>query len=263
MIAVFSSAHLSTVQGVPMRVTRIFAAAVIALASTLSMFAQADDAADKAIRKALETLQLELPVDSIASSPLSGLYEVKLKGGRVLYASADGQFVMQGYLFQIKDGKPVNLTEKTERLAISKIINGIPAGDMVVYPAIGEAKSHITVFTDTTCPYCHKLHAEVPELNRLGIEVRYVAFPRQGLGSPGDEQLQAVWCSKDRKGAMDRMVTGKNIEAPKCANPVSGQFAIGQSIGVNGTPAIVLADGQVIPGYQPAKQVAKLALSAQ
>ena len=137
-----------------MRVTRIFAAAVIALASTLSMFAQADDAADKAIRKALETLQLELPVDSIASSPLSGLYEVKLKGGRVLYASADGQFVMQGYLFQIKDGKPVNLTEKTERLAISKTINGIPAGDMVVYPAIGETKSHITVFTDTTCPYC-------------------------------------------------------------------------------------------------------------
>ena len=68
---------------------------------------------------------------------------------------------------------------------------------MVVYPAIGETKSHITVFTDTTCPYCHKLHAEVPELNKRGIEVRYVAFPRQGLGSPGDEQLQAVWCSKD------------------------------------------------------------------
>nr|GFD45373.1 thiol:disulfide interchange protein DsbC precursor, putative [Tanacetum cinerariifolium] len=114
-----------------------------------------------------------------------------------------------------------------------------------------------------TCPYCHKLHGEVPELNKRGIEVRYVAFPRQGLGSPGDEQLQAVWCSKDRRAAMDRMVDGKNIEAPKCANPVTKQFEIGQSIGVNGTPAIVLADGQVIPGYQPAPQVAKLALSAK
>ncbi|HEY0286568.1 MAG TPA: thioredoxin fold domain-containing protein [Pseudomonas sp.] len=246
-----------------MRVTRFIATAAVVLASTFSLFVQADEVADKAIRKTLESLNLELPVESIGSSPLSGLYEVKLKGGRVLYASADGQFVMQGYLFQIQDGKPVNLTEKTERLAISKTINGIPAGEMVVYPAIGETKSHITVFTDTTCPYCHKLHAEVPALNKMGIEVRYVAFPRQGLGSPGDEQLQAVWCSKDRRGAMDRMVDGKNIQAPKCDNPVTKQYEIGQSIGVNGTPAIVLADGQVIPGYQPAPQVAKLALSAQ
>jgi thiol:disulfide interchange protein DsbC len=261
--AFFALAGLPTARGVFMRVTRIIAAAAIALASTFSMFAQADAAADQAIRKTLESLNLELPVESIGASPLNGLYEVKLKGGRVLYASPDGQFVMQGYLFQIQNGKPVNLTEKTERLAIAKTINGIPTAEMVVYPAIGETKSHITVFTDTTCPYCHKLHAEVPQLNKMGIEVRYVAFPRQGLGSPGDEQLQAVWCSKDRKGAMDRMVDGKNIEAPKCANPVTKQFEMGQSIGVNGTPAIVLADGQLIPGYQPAAQVAKLALSAK
>ncbi|MGY2281764.1 DsbC family protein [Pseudomonas gingeri] len=243
-----------------MRLTQIFAAAALVLASSLVL---ADDTAEQAIRKSLDSLQLETPVESITASPLAGLYEVKLKGSRVLYASADGQFVMQGYLFQLKDGKPVNLTEKTERLGISKLINGIPVAETVVYPAIGETKSHITVFTDTTCPYCHKLHAEVPALNKMGIEVRYVAFPRQGLGSPGDEQLQAVWCSTDKKTAMDQMVDGKEIKAAKCANPVSKQFALGQSIGVNGTPAIVLADGQVIPGYQPAAQVAKLALAAK
>jgi thiol:disulfide interchange protein DsbC len=243
-----------------MRVIQIFAAAAIALVST---FAMADDAAEQAIRKSLDNLQLEVPVETITASPLPGLYEVKLKGSRVLYASADGQFVMQGYLFQLKDGKPVNLTEKTERLGISSLINGIPVAETVVYPAIGETKSHITVFTDTTCPYCHKLHAEVPELNKMGIEVRYVAFPRQGLGSPGDAQLQAVWCSKDKKAAMDKMVEGKEIKAEKCANPVSKQFSLGQSIGVNGTPAIVLANGQLIPGYQPAPQVAKLALGAK
>ncbi|AZC16538.1 MULTISPECIES: thioredoxin fold domain-containing protein [Pseudomonas] len=243
-----------------MRLTQIIAAASLALLST---FVMADDSAEKAIRKSLETLQLEVPVESISASPLAGLYEVKLKGSRVLYASADGQFVVQGYLFQLKDGKPVNLTEKTERLGISKLINGIPVAETVVYPAIGETKTHITVFTDTTCPYCHKLHAEIPALNKAGVEVRYVAFPRQGLGSPGDEQLQAVWCSADKKAAMDQMVNGKEIKAAKCANPVSKQFALGQSIGVNGTPAIVLADGQVIPGYQPAPQIAKLALGAK
>ncbi|AMB84497.1 protein-disulfide isomerase [Pseudomonas agarici] len=243
-----------------MRLTHIFAAAALALVSN---FALADGAAEQAIRKSLDSLQMDTPVESITASPLAGLYEVKLKGSRVLYASADGQFVMQGYLFQLQDGKPVNLTEKTERLGISKLINGIPVAETVVYPAIGETKSHITVFTDTTCPYCHKLHAEVPALNKMGIEVRYVAFPRQGLGSPGDEQLQAVWCSSDKKTAMDQMVDGKEIKAAQCVNPVSKQFALGQSIGVNGTPAIVLADGKVIPGYQPAAQVAKLALAAK
>ncbi|WP_154846017.1 disulfide isomerase DsbC N-terminal domain-containing protein, partial [Pseudomonas fluorescens] len=219
-----------------MRLTQIIAAAAIALVST---FVVADDAAEQTIRKSLANLELDTPIESISASPMAGLYEVKLKGSRVLYASADGQYIVQGYLFQLKDGKPVNLTEKAERLGVSKLINGIPVAETVVYPAIGETKTHITVFTDTTCPYCHKLHAEVPALNKLGVEVRYVAFPRQGLGSPGDEQLQAVWCSADKKAAMDKMVDGKEIKAAKCANPVSKQFALGQSIGVNGTPAIV------------------------
>ncbi|MGN8258081.1 DsbC family protein [Pseudomonas sp. SMSB3] len=245
-----------------MRVTQLFAAAALALASTFA-FAAADSTAgaEQAIRKSLQNLELDVPVESVASSPLNGLYEVKLQGGRVLYASADGQYVMQGYLYQLQDGKPVNLTEKTERAGVAKLINGIPAAETVVYPAKGQTKSHITVFTDTTCPYCHKLHAEVPELNRRGIEVRYVAFPRQGLGSAGDQQLQAVWCSSDRRAAMDNMVEGKEIKAAKCANPVGKQFELGQQIGVNGTPAIVLESGQVIPGYQPAPQVAKLALA--
>ncbi len=243
-----------------MRVTRILAAAALALLSTVAM---ADDKAEQAIRKTLATLQLDTPVESIAASPLNGLYEVKLQGSRVLYASADGKFVMQGYLFQVQDGKPVNLTEITERQGVAKTINAIPAAEMVVFPAVGETKSHITVFTDTTCPYCHKLHEEVPALNKMGIEVRYLAFPRQGLGSPGDQQLQAVWCSKDRQDSLTKLINGKDVSAPKCANPVSKQFAMGQSIGVNGTPAIVLENGEMIPGYQPAPQVAKLALGAK
>ena len=243
-----------------MRVTPLFAAATLALASTFAVAASPDPAAEQAIRKKLKTLELDVPVESVSASPVSGLYEVQLQGGRVLYASADGQFVMQGYLFQVRDGKPVNLTEKTERTGVAKLINSIPVGEMVVYPAQGKAKSHITVFTDTTCPYCHKLHAEVPELNRRGIEVRYVAFPRQGPGSAGDEQLQAVWCSSDRRAALDKLIDGKDVKAASCANPVAKQFHLGQSIGVNGTPAIVLESGQVIPGYQPAPQLAKLIL---
>jgi thiol:disulfide interchange protein DsbC len=241
-----------------MRVTRIFAAVALGLASSLSLAADPD----QVIRKSLQSIQPDLPIEAIAESQMPGLYQIQLKGGRQLYASGDGQFLLQGYLFQITDGKAVNLTEQHETKEIAKEINGIPAKEMVIFAA-QEAKTHITVFTDTDCGYCQKLHSEVPELNRLGVEVRYVAFPRQGLQSPAYKELVSVWCAKDRQGAMNLAKTRQEVPAAECDNPVAKQYALGQMIGVSGTPAIVLANGKLIPGYQPAPQLAKLALEAK
>ncbi|NQD91534.1 thioredoxin fold domain-containing protein [Pseudomonas sp. CrR25] len=241
-----------------MRVTRIFAAVALGLASSIGLAADPD----QAIRQNLKSIQPDLPIEAIAESPMPGLYQVQLKGGRQLYASADGQFVMQGYLFQFKDGQAINLTEQEESRAVAKEINGIPAKEMVVF-APKEAKTHITVFTDTDCGYCQKLHSEVPELNRLGVEVRYVAFPRQGLASEAYKELVSVWCAKDQQDAMNRAKTRQNVTEAQCDNPVAKQYELGQMIGVSGTPAIVLANGKMIPGYQPAPQLAKLALEAK
>ena len=241
-----------------MRFTRTFAALTLGLASSVAMAADAD----QAIRKTLQAIQPDLPVEAIAESPMPGVYQVQLQGGRQLYASEDGQFLLQGYLFQVKDGKAVNLTEIEESRAVAKQINAIPAKEMVVF-APKAPKTHITVFTDTDCGYCQKLHSEVPELNRLGVEVRYVAFPRQGLNSPAAKELVSVWCAKDQQDAMNRAKTRQSVADASCDNPVAKQYALGQMIGVSGTPAIVLANGKLIPGYQPAPQLAKLALGAK
>ncbi|TWE05389.1 thiol:disulfide interchange protein DsbC [Pseudomonas sp. AG1028] len=241
-----------------MRVTRIVAAMALGLVSTLGHAADPD----QAIRKNLLSIQPDLPIETIAESPMPGVYQVQLKGGRQLYASADGQFVMQGYLFQFKDGQAINLTEAEESKAIAKQINGIPAKDMVVF-APKEPKTHITVFTDTDCAYCQKLHSEVGELNKLGVEVRYLAFPRQGMGSKGAKDLASVWCSKDRQAAMNKAKARESIPQVSCDNPVAQEYQLGQAIGVNGTPAIILENGKMIPGYQPAAQLAKLALEAK
>lgn len=241
-----------------MRVTRIFAAVALGLVSSLSLAADPD----QMIRKSLKSIQPDLPIEAIAESQMPGVYQIQLKGGRQLYASADGQFLLQGYLFQIQDGKAVNLTEQHETKEIAKEINGIPTQEMVIFAA-EQAKTHITVFTDTDCGYCQKLHSEVPALNRLGVEVRYVAFPRQGLQSPAYKELVSVWCAKDRHAAMNLAKTRQEVPAAECDNPVAKQYALGQMIGVSGTPAIVLANGKLIPGYQPAPQLAKLALEAE
>lgn len=241
-----------------MRVNRLFAAVTLGLASSVALAADAE----QAIRESLNAIQPGMPIEAIAESPMDGVYQVQLKGGRQLYASADGQFLIQGYMFQFKDGQATNLTEQAQSRSVAKAIDAVPVNKMVVF-APDKPKTHITVFTDTDCGYCQKLHSEVPELNRLGVEVRYLAFPRQGMGSQGAKTLTSVWCAKDPQAAMDLAKARKNVPEASCDSPVAEQYELGQLIGVQGTPAIVLADGQVIPGYQPAPQLAELALSAQ
>ncbi|MBF0676985.1 MULTISPECIES: DsbC family protein [unclassified Pseudomonas] len=240
-----------------MRVSSFFAALALVAAAPLALAGDPDHA----IRQSLTALQPDLPIESIAESPLKGIYQVQLKGGRVLYASESGEFLLQGYLYQIKDGAVSNLTEQAEAAAIAKQINALPRDEMVVF-APKQPKTHITVFTDTDCGYCQKLHSEVAELNRLGVEVRYVAFPRQGINSPTYQTMVNVWCAKDRQAAMTQAKSRKSVPAASCDNPVEKQYQLGQMIGVQGTPAIILANGQMIPGYQPAAQLAKVALQA-
>jgi len=217
---------------------------------------------EQAIRETLQGLQADMPIEAIAESPINGLYQIALKGGRQLYASKDGQYLMQGYLFQLKGGQAVNLTEQAESLGIAKEINAIPASEMVIF-APENPKTHITVFTDTDCGYCQKLHSEMAELNKLGVEVRYVAFPRQGIGSVGYKTLVNVWCAADKQQAMNQAKRRQKVADAKCDNPIEKQYELGQLIGVRGTPAIVLANGQLIPGYQPAAQLAQEAMQAQ
>lgn len=241
-----------------MGVIRLFAATAVGLVSTLAMAADPD----QAIRQALQKIQPDMPIEAVAESPMPGVYQVQLEGGRQLYASGDGQFLIQGYLYQFKDGQAVNLTEQAQSKSVAKQINAIPANEMVVF-APKDPKTHITVFTDTDCGYCQKLHSEVPQLNRLGVEVRYVAFPRQGMGSRGANTLTSVWCAKHRQEAMNKAKAREDLPAASCDTPIAKQYQLGQMIGVQGTPAIVLANGQMIPGYQPATQLAEVALAAE
>ena len=241
-----------------MRCSSLFAALALTVAAPL---AQAADA-EQAIRKTLNTLQPDLKVESVSASPLKGLHQVQLEGGRVLYMSEDGQYLMQGYLYQMRDGQMVNLTEQAENVAVARQLNALPRNEMVIF-APKNPKTHITVFTDTDCGYCQLLHKEVAELNRQGVEVRYLAYPRAGVGSPTYETLVSVWCAKNPQEAMNQAKARKKVPAATCENPVAEQFELGQRIGVQGTPAIFLANGQLIPGYQPADKLGPTALQAR
>ena len=115
------------------------------------------------------------------------------------------------------------------------------------------------MFTDVSCGYCRKLHREIDELNNLGIEVRYLAYPRNGMESEGARQLETAWCSDNRQEALTKLKSGVTVPSISCNRElIAEQFELGGKMGVRGTPAILTSDGRLIPGYQPAASLAKV-----
>ncbi len=207
-----------------------------------------------AVTKTANNLQRLLNADkvSVSTTPIAGLYEAQIDS-EVFYISADGANFIRGDLYESKTRR--NLTEeKRNQIRIQKL-NAISENDMVVFAPKNGTKYTVNVFTDVTCHYCAKFHKEVPKLNKAGVKVRYFAFPRAGVNSRTYNKMVSVWCAKDKKQAMTNAKAGRYIEPATCKNPVAEQLELGQSIGVTGTPALVLSDGQLVPGYVPAERL--------
>ena len=147
-------------------------------------------------------------IDAPEETPLAGIYEVNANG-RFVYIDSSGQFAMTGDLINLATGE--NLTENKRALVRKRKVSGFPVDDKVVFAADGEERAYIDVFTDTTCPYCRKLHAEVPQLQAAGVTVRYLPFPRGGRGSQGDRELRAIWCDDDPVMSMHLAKTQSGI----------------------------------------------------
>lgn len=211
--------------------------------------------ADK-LRAAMEVGQTGLKIESVSTSDIPSLYEVQFKDGPLVYATRDGSYFVVGDLFSVGPKGYVNIAEKRRDTMRLERLAEVDLDDMIIFKAEGEPKAHITVFTDITCFYCQKLHKEVPELNKRGVEVRYLAYPRAGIGSPGYRQLASAWCADDRQTTLTRLKNRESLAENVCpGNPVAEEYQLGRELGVRGTPAIITETGQMIPGYQSADEL--------
>jgi len=210
--------------------------------------ARADTAQDvERIQKALSGLVEGLQLEDIAPSPVAGLYEVMV-GARLFYVSADGRYLLSGRLVDLESGK--DLTEERVAKARKAMVDAVGEDQMIVYGS-DESRHTVTVFTDIDCGYCRKLHSQMKGYNGLGIRIRYLFYPRAGLGSDSARKAVAVWCAEDRRKAMDAAKQGKEVPFRECENPVAEHYMLGQLVGISGTPALVLENGELIPGYLP------------
>jgi thiol:disulfide interchange protein DsbC len=167
---------------------------------------------------------------------------------QIYYATNDGKYLIVGNVINLNTKE--SITENTKMNQRLSIIDSIDMKNFMIFKP--KKTDHIlTIFTDTSCPYCQKLHNEIPDLLENNIEIRYVLFSRNGNDVDAYQQLVSAWCSADKVDALEDLFAGDILDdISNCENPIARNFDYAGSLSVEGTPTIFLEDGRIIPGYQ-------------
>ena len=217
----------------------------------LSLFAGSAMADDASLKSSLE--KIGATNVRLSESPLPG-FRLATSNEGIVHLSENGQYVVQGNfnVLELKNGKATDITHKAQMASLNALSN-----EMIIYPAKQE-KHVVTVFMDITCHYCHILFENVKAYNEEGITLRFLAFPRAGVNTQTAKQMEAIWQAKDRMKALEDAEAGNLPKELKTPNLVKKHYELGIQFGVTGTPYMVTDKGEVIGGYVPAKELAKM-----
>jgi len=195
-------------------------------------------------------------IEDARETSIEGIWQVQINN-RYVYLLDDGNYALMGDLIDLKNGR--NLTELSRRSTVVEIISEFADDDLVVFAARGKSRATLNVFTDTSCPYCQKLHGEIDKLREAGITVRYIPYARGGKNGPGYQTLKSVWCAEDGNKAMTDAKNSRFADLPPgdCARAimVDRGFRAGNRVGIRGTPALVMSNGEKIEGYVPYQEL--------
>ena len=193
-------------------------------------------------------------ITSVTAISMLNIYWVKAEGLPAFFTDVTGQYVVQGDIIKVGGAKPEHISANLQAQDAKASLASIDKKDMIIFPAKGQMKAAIYVFTDADCGYCRKFHSEIDEVNALGIEVRYLPWPRSEQTMP---IMEKIWCSSDRKKALTDAKLGMPINAPTCSNPVRKIYELGANLGINGTPAVFDTEGHQLGGYVPPAELAQ------
>lgn len=199
----------------------------------------------------------DIKVSSVQPSPIAGLYQVQTAAG-ILWVAANGEKFIAGDMYNLEANgiskwiDPAVIAERKSLLA------AVDPKDSILFKAEGKTKAVVYVFTDVDCGYCRKLNSQMSAYNQLGIEIRYLAYPRAGIQSESADKLITAWCSVDKQQALTLLKEEKQLPKLSCNNPVAAQYALGGRLGIKGTPSFWLQSGELKSGYLSPEELAKL-----
>ncbi|MBE59283.1 MAG: protein-disulfide isomerase [Gammaproteobacteria bacterium] len=214
----------------------------------VSVATMADEAR---IREAITGINPMIQIKSVNAVVETPFFEVNLMSGERVYTDKSGLYFVAGDLYKIGTDGVKNLTEISRRVDRQAILKDLEPSKLVVFSPVEEVRHRLLVFTDIDCGYCRRLHSEIDQLLENGVEIRYAAFPRAGVGSDSYDKYVSVYCAKDQNAAMTLAKAGETPEAATCYNPVSDQYQLGQKLGITGTPTLIFDNGEMQPGYLP------------
>ena len=227
------------------------------LVSLLALFSVTVIADQAQIEKAITGINSMIQIQSVKPIDDTPFYEVTLKTGERIYTDSTGSHFVAGDLYQVDIGSVKNLTDIGRRADLRELVSQIDESELIIFSPKGQVKHRLLVFTDIDCGYCRRLHSEIEQLQENGVEVRYAAFPRAGVGSDSYKKYVSVYCAKDQNVTMTLAKAGKMPEPATCDNPVADQYKLGQKLGITGTPTLIFEDGEMQPGYVPWKELLK------
>lgn len=193
--------------------------------------------------------------DQIAATLANDIYSVDL-GDKFAYVTKDGNYLFTGDMIDLTAG--VNLSQMELGKKRVKTIATIPENNFITFPAKGEKKHSITVFTDIDCTWCRRLHAEIADYNERGIEVKYLMRPRSGPQSNSWQKADSVFCSKNQQKTLTKAKQGQEIKINKCGDktPTMDNVILAESMGFMGTPVLLSEEGMYLGGYVAPEELA-------
>jgi thiol:disulfide interchange protein DsbC len=238
---------------------KLFPKAVVAVLICLFAMPYAG-AAENSLEEMTRLLKLRIGTDAVdtpVATGVEGVYQTRF-GNKFAYLIEGGRYVFIGDLVDLETAQ--NMTEISRREIIVDALAGFSVDKQIVYPAIDEELAVLSVFTDTSCGYCQKLHKEVNFLQQAGISVHYYPYPRGGSRGPGYSDMRKVWCSDDKLTALSiakgaQAGTLQSTSDCESAQFVDAGYILGNQIGVTGTPALYASDGTQFNGYVPYQEL--------
>jgi len=229
---------------------------VLALLAPVLALAQAADPAGKLsseaiIKRTVESRLGGVKVEAVAKTPYLGLYEVRV-GGEILYTDEKMNYLFSGNIIDAKTMQ--NITEKRLRELSAVKWENLPL-DAAFKTVRGNGKRTLAIFSDPNCPYCKRFEKDLAKVDDITV----YTFLYPILSQDSHEKSKAVWCSADKSKAWSElMLNGTVPAAGRCDTPIEKNLELGRKYRVSGTPTLIFANGERVPGAIPAEQIEKL-----
>jgi thiol:disulfide interchange protein DsbC len=228
-----------------------FFSITIALFLTASVHAQDMEK----IKKNIEAKMGGAKIESLTKTPYAGLFEA-VSEGEIFYVGAEGDIAFFGNIIDMKTER--NITAERGKEVAAAGFAKLPL-DAAIKTVRGNGSRKVAVFTDPDCPYCKMLEKELIDVNN--VTVYTYLFPLDQLHPDARNKSKAIWCSADKSKAwLDFML--KNValkDAPaNCEVPFAKIEELGKKYKVHGTPLVLFASGEKVPGSVKKETIEKM-----